>query len=75
LSGARKAWVIGGAAAALAVLVELALGHPHFETFWHRLPGFDLVSGAVGCAAIVVLSKALGKAFVQKDERFYGEDE
>lgn len=47
------------------------LGHPHGETWWHHMPGFDLVYGAVGCMAIVIVSKALGKVWLQRRERHY----
>ncbi len=47
------------------------LGHPHGETWWHHLPGFDLIFGLVGCAVIVFVSKALGKSWLQRRERFY----
>jgi hypothetical protein len=47
------------------------LGHPHGQTWWHHVPGFDLVYGAVGCMAIVIVSKALGKVWLQRRERHY----
>ncbi len=62
--------VLIGAAAAASVALDL-LAHPHGETWWHHLAGFDLVYGFLGCAAIVIVSKALGKAGLQRRERFY----
>lgn len=56
---------------ALAVSLADLLGHPHGETWWHHVPGFDLVYGLVGCLAIVVGSKALGKLGLQRPERFH----
>ena len=64
-----RAVAIGVAAAATLGLDLLA--HPHGETWWHHLAGFDLVYGFLGCAAIVFGSKALGKAWLQRRERFY----
>jgi hypothetical protein len=70
-----RGWWIGGALALGSVLLDLATGHPaHGASWWHRTPGFDLVYGLLGCAVIVVASKALGKAWLQRDERYY-EDE
>ena len=46
------------------------LAHPHGDSWWHHLLGFDLVYGFAGCVAIVVGSKALGKAWLQRRERF-----
>ena len=62
--------VLVGAAAAGVVALDL-LTHPHGETWWHHLTGFDLVYGYLGCVAIVIVSKALGKAGLQRRERFY----
>ncbi len=59
------------AAIVTAVAALDVLAHPHGETWWHHLPGFDLIFGLVGCAIIVTVSKALGKAWLQHRERFY----
>lgn len=66
---AARAVLIGAAAAASLALDLLA--HPHGDTWWHHLAGFDLAYGFLGCAAIVFGSKALGKAWLQRRERFY----
>ena len=59
-------------AAIVTVVAGLdVLAHPHGETWWHHLPGFDLIFGLVGCAIIVTVSKTLGKAWLQRRERFY----
>ena len=69
----RRGALIAMAAAATVALDLLA--HPHGATWWHLLPGFDLVYGFLGCAAIVIGSKALGKAWLQRSERFYEDTE
>ena len=66
---AARTVLIGAAAAGTLALDWLA--HPHGETWWHQLAGFDLVYGFLGGAAIVIVSKALGKAGLQRRERFY----
>ena len=38
------------------------------------LPGFDLALGIVGCAAIVWISKWLGRRFLQRPESYYDRD-
>jgi len=54
---------------AAAVGVE-ALDHGHHAGgFWHRLPGFHFAFGLVGCYAIVVVSKALGRLGIQQPAR------
>jgi hypothetical protein len=68
--------VSAAALAAATVALELALRHSAHPVFaWHALPGFDLGYGFLGCALIVVMSKALGRAFVQKPESYYGPEE
>ena len=61
-----------GAAVAVIAVATVALdllAHPHGETWWHHTPGFDLLYGFAGCAVIVIVSKALGKAGLQRPER------
>ena len=43
--------------------------HPHF--FWEKIPGFDAVFGFIGCVVIILGSKILGHAWLQKDEDYY----
>jgi len=51
---------------AMAVAVEtLDHGH-HGGALWHRLPGFHFAFGLLGCYAIVVVSKALGRLGIQQ---------
>ena len=67
-------WALTAAGAVALSALDL-LAHPHGETWWHSIPGFDLVYGVVGCVAIVVASKALGKMWLQRPERFYEDTE
>lgn len=72
----RRGWVAGAVVAAATVALELAFRHAaHPILFWHAVPAFDLVFGFLGCALIVVVSKALGRAWLQRPEDGYGEDE
>ncbi|MDY6935850.1 MAG: hypothetical protein SVZ03_16735 [Spirochaetota bacterium] len=43
--------------------------HPHF--FWQKIPVYDAVMGFVGCIIIVIVSKALGHNWLQKEEDYY----
>ena len=66
----RARGTLAGATVLAAATVALdLLAHPHGDTWWHHTPGFDLVFGFVGCVVIVVVSKALGKAALQRPER------
>lgn len=56
------AFVLSLAAEALVRAAEATL------PWWHRLPAFHAVYGVVGCVLIVVVSKALGKFWLQRPE-------
>ena len=58
---------------ALVGLELTPLHEPHAHEWWHHLPGFDLVYGVVGCVLIIVISKKLGSAWLQRPESFYGD--
>jgi hypothetical protein len=61
------------AVAGLILAGTLALGGlaapgEHAAGGWRGLPGFDFAFGVVGCVAIVLVSKALGRLGLQKPE-------
>jgi len=60
-------------ALALAVGVErLSLGTaPHGASWWAHVPGFFALFGFLVCLALAFLSKALGKHWLQRGERYY----
>jgi hypothetical protein len=66
-------WAVVGVAAFVTIVVDLFARPPHGGPWWHLVPAFDLVYGFVGCVAIVVMSKALGKWWVQRSETYYDE--
>ena len=45
------------------------LAHPHFV--WEELPVFSAIYGFIGCIVIIVVSKALGHYWLQKEEDYY----
>ena len=47
--------------------------HPYY--MWHAMPIFDLIFGAIGGWALVIASKWLGHAWLQRDEAYYGDDQ
>jgi len=74
MSRTRGALVGATVLAAAAVALDL-VAHPHGDTWWHHTPGFDLIFGFAGCAVIVIVSKALGKAGLQRPERSAADSE
>lgn len=60
---------IGLAVALLIAMAAELVWHPHAPVFpWHHLPGFQGVIGVVSCIVVVLVSKALGKLFLQGPE-------
>ena len=63
--------LLGGA----VILLELIYRHhAHAEFWWHVTPAFDLLYGFAGCIGIVLFSKWIGHAWLQRDEAFYEDD-
>ncbi len=55
--------------AEVAVVHYLHLGHPYF--WFEKLPGFSAIYGLFSCAAIILVSKKLGKLFISRPEDYY----
>lgn len=66
----RKQGIIGGGAAIFALSLPYFIHVDHHHT-WDSIPGFYGLYGGIGCALIVIISKALGAAFLQKPEDWY----
>ena len=60
---------------AVVVLAEIVLplvfnaGHPHFS--FERFPAWGSLYGLISCAAIILLSKLIGKAWLMRREDYY----
>jgi hypothetical protein len=60
-----------GLAGVLLVLVLLeatVIPHYHPEFPWHYVPGYSAMIGLFGCILVVMISKWLGKALLQRPE-------
>jgi len=68
----KKVLIICGIITVLFILLEIFFVHPHGHYWWNNLLAFDVFYGFFGCAAIIVISKKLGKIFIQRKEDFYG---
>lgn len=56
----------------LACLADLLIFHrDHAIFWWHRMPLFDALYGFIGGILIIIVSKALGHHWLQKDEDYY----
>ncbi|MDQ8202060.1 hypothetical protein [Pelagicoccus sp. SDUM812003] len=64
-------WILLGLVT-LASLVLQYFGPPHPHPHaWDSIPLFYCMFGFVGCVLIIVVSKFLGKAWLQKKEDYY----
>ena len=71
----RRGWLFAAVAGAVALSLPYVLDAHAHHGFWDRVPGWWAWYGGAGCAVIVVVSKALGKAALQKPKDFYGKDD
>jgi hypothetical protein len=54
---------------ALVAVEALFVPHYHPRFPWHHVPGYAAMIGLFACLFVVLLSKALGKALLQRPER------
>ncbi len=73
----KQVYILAIVAMAAATIVEALFAHPHHSNFWDVTPGFDILFGLVGCAALIIVAKIIVAPLIQKDEDYYegGEDE
>jgi membrane protein implicated in regulation of membrane protease activity len=56
----------------VSLVLDFLFRDPLYGKFWwDGLHGFSLIFGLVGFAVIVLVSKVLGKRFVQREEQYY----
>ena len=69
-----KKWLwITLAIIAASALAEILFHFAHGEYWWQNMAGFDFAYGVLGCMAIVLGSKWLGEAFLQRKAGYYEE--
>lgn len=68
----RNVLIVGGALLLAFVLMDVIDPHDHHHLpHPSGLPFFEAIFGAVGCWLIVVVSKWLGKVWLQRPEDYY----
>ena len=72
---ARRRGLRNATLVVMALLVVLdVFKEPAYERFaWDGISGFAALYGFVSCVLIIVVSKALGYAFLYRKEDYYGE--
>lgn len=53
------------------LIIDIFMPRHHAEFPWDDIPGFSAVYGLISCVVIIVVSKALGKIWLQKKEDYY----
>ena len=69
----KISWSALGVLSLIAVITELSVPHDpeHAAYWWNSIPGFYAAFGFVGCVAIIVISKWIGKILLQRGEEYY----
>ncbi len=68
----RIHWILLGVLTFISIIVEFSLEHdPSHDYWWNSIPFFYILYGFIGCVLIIVISKALGKLFIQRKEDYY----
>jgi hypothetical protein len=66
----RLRWIALAAVVAVSLVAEQFAHHDH-EYWFTGIPAFFVISGFIGCVAIIYLSKWYGKYGVQRGEDYY----
>lgn len=67
--GKRVTLVLAATLIALVVFDTLFIEH-HYVFPWQKVPGYLGIIGFVSCIVVVIVSKQLGKAFLQRPEGY-----
>lgn len=57
------------------IAVEIAIVQEVHSGWWHRVAGFDLLTGFTGCLALIWGAKTLGRLGLQRSEHEHPETE
>ncbi len=55
----------------IVVVADFLVHRHHVTFFWDSIPGFSAFFGFVSCVLIIVISKAVGHAWLMKKEEYY----
>jgi len=64
------AWIMYGVLA-LLVILDFVIPSGYDRFWWESVGGFGAVYGFISCALIIIVSKALGKVFLNRPEDYY----
>ena len=58
----------------ILVSMDIIMPRHHIYFFVDKIPGFSSAFGFIACVVIIVVSKFLGKHWLQKKENYYNDD-
>lgn len=64
-------WIILGVLAVISLIAEFTMLADYDSHWWNQIPGFYILWGIIGCAAVIFISKWVGKFFILSDEDYY----
>lgn len=67
----KTVYLLSGIVIVVSVLLEILFAHHYTYYWWQSVISFDVFFGFIGCVLIIVVAKAFGKKFVQRDENYY----
>lgn len=71
----KKLYVGIGILIAGGILLEALFSHPHYDTWWHTVPGADVVLGFAGCWVLILLAKKILYPPLRRSEDYYEKTE
>ncbi|MBI4417917.1 MAG: hypothetical protein HY563_04005 [Ignavibacteriales bacterium] len=66
----QKTWSILGLLVVVSLVLETTLTYES-DHWWDSIPAFYSLFGFIGCTAIILISKWLGKVLLQRREDYY----
>ena len=64
-------WIALGILTLASIIIEFFFISGHDEHWWSAVPIFYIIFGFIGCAVIIIVSKAIGKIFLLREENYY----
>lgn len=64
-------WIVLGMLLLVSLALELTLLAGYDSHWWNAIPGFYMIWGFLGGAAVILLAQGLGKMFILRDEEYY----
>lgn len=64
-------WTVLGILLIASLILEFTYLADYDSHWWNSVPAFYALLGGLGCAALIFVSKGLGKFFILSEEDYY----